>query len=679
MSDSSYFTPKLKGGSNSTRGYNYQDLCALYCMFDFLGCGEPVNGIGFEMINDFTINMKNQIFTVQVKKKPLGVTDIKKILQETEVEGNAKVMLITTGFKKDLEELIHIRNQYNNLKNSDLSTDWGKKTKKEFEELLINRNIDDNIKDLFMGGEFIEIQENMSELALQAKVYSWADTKRISLKNVHHFIDTLQSKAKKYRAERKELNIDEFEKIVEEHTTETLARDIIKEAFESQFIKPSKILSVLGPTQTDILKSLEDKLLSANDFIKSNDYSEALNIFLNLSTIYSTIEINTNCAMLFEMTDEYQSAIKYCDKIIQQDPNNYEAYYIKGTSLGSMKRYSEALSNLKKALSINETSGVHYNLGYIYMVSANHDTRKAIEHYNASLVLDNSVPRTHQNISICYYNYGDYENSLYHVDKAILLDSNMSVAYSHKGDLYRFLGLYDDALEYYMTCLKLDKDNYASLFGNALCFMEKGYISESIIGFKAFFDKYIDEFFKERKPNKKAVIADVRWEKTQIITLELRDEKTVNVHINKNVFPVTLEKEKNYIFIGALPISRENLEVLYPTVGKFYESKTAFEKVIRRLKKANNLFQYFELPLYVNFEKNIEVIIQEREKYILIELIFAKEFNIVGITNSKSGGLKAFEDNFNHYGQCRIHLECKETNEIFVIDGIDNVKIMKLN
>ncbi|WP_313430732.1 tetratricopeptide repeat protein [Siminovitchia terrae] len=679
MSGSSYFTPKFTGGSYSSIGYNYQDVCALFCMFDFLGRGEPVNSIGFEMINDFTINMKHQILTVQVKKQSLGVTEIKKILQGTEIKGNTKVMLIATDFKKDLEVMIQIRNQYISVKNSDLSIEWKRDAKEKFEQLLVNNNIDNNIRNLFMGGEFIAIPENISDLALMAKVYSWVDKEKISLNNVDHFIDTLHSKAEKYRSDRKELNIDELKEIVEEHSTETLARNIIKEAYESQFIKPSEILSVLGPTQKDILKSLEDKLMTAYDFIKSNDYNEALNVFLNLSNIYPTIEINTNCAILFEMIGEYQTAIEYCDKIIQQDPDNYAAYYIKGTSLGSIKRYSEGLFNLEKALSINKTSEVHYNLGYTYMVSAEHDTSKAIEHYKASLALDNSIPRTHQNISVCYFNYGNYVKSLYHIDKAIILDPSSSKAFSHKGELYRFLGLYDEALKYYMDCLKIDKDNYVALLGKSLCYVEKGFISEAIISFKNFFDKYVDKFFKKRKPSKNVLMVDLGWEKTRYITIELKDEKTVNVHINHNTLPITLEKANDYIFIGALPTSEENPEVLYPMVGKFYENKTTYDKVIQRLKKTVNLFQYFELPLYVNVGKDIEVIVKERDEYILIELIFAEEFNIVGITDYKTGGLEAFEDNFNYYGQCRIHLECEETNEIFVIDGIENVNLMKLN
>ncbi|WP_229720253.1 hypothetical protein [Oceanobacillus neutriphilus] len=106
-----------------------------------------------------------------------------------------------------------------------------------------------------MSVEFKEIPENMSEIALMFKVYNWAAKEKITFNNVNHFIDTLYSKAKKYRSDRKELSINEFKKIVEEHSTETLDVEIIKATFENKFIKSSEILSVLGITQNDILKA----------------------------------------------------------------------------------------------------------------------------------------------------------------------------------------------------------------------------------------------------------------------------------------------------------------------------------------------------------------------------------------------------------------------------------------
>ena len=678
MSDSTYFSPKFTGGSHSSRGYNYQDVSAFFCLFNFLNHDETVNSIGFEMTNDFTINLNDQDFTVQVKKQSLGIIEINKILKETVIKGNNnKVMLIATDFKKDLEKIIHVRNQYINAMNSDLNIEWKEHIQNEFEQLLITNKIDDNIRNLFISGEFIKLPEEMSELALIAAVYRWAEKEKISL-NIDHFLDTLNSRAKKYRSQRNELDYDELKNIVKEHSIESLARNIIKEAYESQFIRPSQILSVLGPTQKDILNSLEDKLMTANDFINTKNYNEALNIFLNLAEIYSTIEININCAMLLEMTGKYETAIEYCNKIINHDPGNYAAYHIKGTSLGSLKSYPDALKNLEKALSINTTSEAHYNLGYIYMISEEHDTSKAIEHFNASLDLNNTFPSAHLNISICYFNYGDYKKSLYHVDKAIVLDHNLSKAYSHKGELYRFVSLNDDAIEYYLKCLSSEKDNYTSLLGISLCYVGKGFISEAILSFKNLFDKHLGMFINERKLGQKVGIIDLGWAQTQYIIFELLDEKTVNVHINNDLLPIPLEKTNDQIFIGALPISDKNSTILYPVVGKLFGNKTEYEKIINRLKNTINLFQYFETPTHVNFEKEIEVIVKEREKHVLIEMIFGGEFQIIGLTDHKSGGLEAFEDNFNKSGQFRIHLESLETKEVFIIDGIETVNITKL-
>lgn len=59
MDNVSYFSPRLTGGANGSLGYNYQDLCALFCLFDTLNRGMSIKSIGIEMINDFSLHLED--------------------------------------------------------------------------------------------------------------------------------------------------------------------------------------------------------------------------------------------------------------------------------------------------------------------------------------------------------------------------------------------------------------------------------------------------------------------------------------------------------------------------------------------------------------------------------------------------------------------------------------------
>lgn len=65
--------------------------------------------------------------------------------------------------------------------------------------------------------------------------------------------------------------------------------------------------------------------------------------------------------------------------------------------------------------------------------------------------------------------------------------------------------------------------------------------------------------------------------------------------------------------------------------------------------------------------------LSEMESYVLIEMIFNNSYTIIGMTDGKNGGLEAFFDYYERYGQFRIHLECD--TESFIIDCLKEVEI----
>ncbi|HCW53875.1 MAG TPA: hypothetical protein DG753_09085, partial [Clostridium sp.] len=124
------------------------------------------------------------------------------------------------------------------------------------------------------------------------------------------------------------------------------------------------------------------------------------------------------------------------------------------------------------------------------------------------------------------------------------------------------------------------------------------------------------------------------------------------------------------------PISDDKVTILYPTIGKVYNSKQEYDECIDNIKKAVDLQQFFDRPIYVDFEKKIRVEITEQEECVLIEISFGDSYKIISLTDTKGNGFKTFVNLLDEHKQFRIQIE--QTNDIFIIDCVTNVIINRL-
>jgi tetratricopeptide (TPR) repeat protein len=438
-------------------------------------------------------------------------------------------------------------------------------------------------------------------------------------------------------------------------------------------LNPTGIISKLGGSSSqEIMTELEKNLSKAFEFAKKENYKEALDIYLAFAKLFPSEFLYLGCANMYLVLSEDEKAIDFCDKILAMKTYQYEALCIKGISLGELKNFDSAIEAFQNALLFKQTYKVHYCLGVSYMMKRkNYD---AISHYKKCLELNPNFAPAHLNIGICYFNVFGLEESLHHIDEALSLDPDMYEVYGRKGEYYRFMEQHDEAIKYFEKCLKLDNKNYQSLLGISMSFAVNERFSESAIYFKRFFELYSDNLFRNNKEiGHKVLLVDFGYKATRFITLEYESTDIIKVCINGICFPVSIRKDNNLIFIGAAELSDETGSIFYPMVGKIYQDKSEFNEVIKQIQASVQLFQCFDQPQYVDFERAIKVNITERQNNVLIEMIFGDKFNILGITDGKSGGLESFVGQYNEYEQFRIHLEC--ASEVFIIDGLSNVSI----
>lgn len=425
----------------------------------------------------------------------------------------------------------------------------------------------------------------------------------------------------------------------------------------------------LDPSKLVLSSSISDlhyKLFEAQTYAKNSEYDKALEIYLAFEKLSDEPFYKIGCATMYQLLDAYDEAISYCNKLLQQQPNSFEGYFIKGTCLGFQKENNLAINSFKKALTIKNDEQVYYNLGVLYMSMKEYSL--AINAFQSCLEIDPRNVAAHLNLGIYFFDSMLYEESLIHYNKALEIKPNFYQAYGRIGE-------YEKAIENFEICLLLDSKNYQALYGIAFSMLRLNRVSEATIYYKIFITHYRNELFKNQLTSK-ALIVDIGYEKTIYFIIHLKPNHIASIQMDDLELQINLSEEKSYIFIGAPYISDNTGSMQYATIGKIYTSNSEYQQTVTKFKEKANLFQYFDQPIYIDFESKISVNVTERNKNILIDILIDHHPLITGITDGKTGGLETFIEHFNKYGQFRLHFETP--GEVFVIDGLKNINLTVL-
>lgn len=392
----------------------------------------------------------------------------------------------------------------------------------------------------------------------------------------------------------------------------------------------TNILKKLGFDKgEDLVGTLDRKLLKAYDLEQEGDYKGALNIYESFNNIFESEDIFLLCANIYLKLKKYETAIDYCNIILEKNNNNYHALMIKGISLAELKKYKKAKEILKRAENIQETEEVYYNLGVCYHL--NGQIKKAIEHYTKCIDLNSNLAEVHLNLGACYLyeilvddSLKAKENCLKHLKEAIELDPTMYEAYAQMGEYYRINHEFCEAEKCFKKCLELNPDNISALSGMA-------------------------------------------------IILSMKDDNEGIEYLNKVKNICLYNKEIDVdMFIGKHIMSDGKYELAYPIIYTLCESDEYFDSIVKKIKGSVELFNFSNSPIHISEDGEINVNIVEQKDYILIEIICG-EYTLRGVANKENGFLNEFMDLFNKHKQFRIQIQGKR--KLFIIDLLKNISI----
>lgn len=151
----------------------------------------------------------------------------------------------------------------------------------------------------------------------------------------------------------------------------------------------------------------------------------------------------------------YQDALKVFDKLLEIEPDNFEALANKGTTLATLKKYKEAIKACDMALAINNNCSRALNTkGYILGIMGNH--KGAIEAFDKALEIEQNdvVALTNKGYALAVF--GKFEEARVLLDKALTIDpKDASTLYAY-ACIYSLMNEKKEAIENLRRSIELN-------------------------------------------------------------------------------------------------------------------------------------------------------------------------------------------------------------------------------
>ncbi|MGE0635675.1 MAG: tetratricopeptide repeat protein [Bacteroidia bacterium] len=194
-----------------------------------------------------------------------------------------------------------------------------------------------------------------------------------------------------------------------------------------------------------------------NSQMAKGNYPEALIAFnkaKDLWPYYSYVHINLG--ILHAATGKHSEAENYYKTAISLDAKNPETYRYYGKWLIDRQRYPEAQSTLQQGLKI---SPQHLEMQQFYNIAMQYTGGKNVRLENMLEQLKtNPTAEGYLNLSLEYYNLGDYQKCVEASEQSLKLKPDYELAYNNICSAYNAMKQYDNAIAACEKALQIKPD-----------------------------------------------------------------------------------------------------------------------------------------------------------------------------------------------------------------------------
>ena len=190
-------------------------------------------------------------------------------------------------------------------------------------------------------------------------------------------------------------------------------------------------------------------------------------------------------------------------KIIDKNKNNFQLFFLLGTSFLQTKNYLKAINNLDSAIKLNPNYADSYNNKGIALAEIKNYS-DAIINYEKAIKINKHLFNAYINKGVALKNLKRYEKAIETLNLSIKLNPENPEVYNNLANVFREQCLFDKAVDYYKKALSLNKD-YAYAYNNlGIVLQAQHKYKEAEINYSNAFriDKNIENLFENRIHNK---------------------------------------------------------------------------------------------------------------------------------------------------------------------------------
>jgi tetratricopeptide (TPR) repeat protein len=161
---------------------------------------------------------------------------------------------------------------------------------------------------------------------------------------------------------------------------------------------------------------------------------------------------------------DYPSAIRTLQQIVDQYPFESEAYTRLGRLLHREERPQETIAVVQRGLTVDPEYGDLYNvLGSCFLALARYD--EAIAAHQHYVQLAPNEPNAHDSLGMSFQQSGRFERAFAEYNIALSLDPEFEPAIIHLGDVYLQQGRYGEAVHQYQRYIQVTGSDTARAIG----------------------------------------------------------------------------------------------------------------------------------------------------------------------------------------------------------------------
>lgn len=246
--------------------------------------------------------------------------------------------------------------------------------------------------------------------------------------------------------------------------------ELIKKYIEDNVSFDEMVLDLcetMDDTVDEVFSDNIDKLLEENII---DEKTAAMSKVFKSSSLYSseendnevTLYLKANTLMLEE---NYEEAISYYDRLIEQEPNEEKYYYAKAICLSNLEEYEKAAEVYKKLISISDNKNFLDSVAYCYYLAK--DYSNSIDYYNKYLEYLEAEAESNKDKSDYYSETGDVDLCEMYSDAASDFDEQIEKIYTMIANCYYMKDDYTNAMKNYDYVLELNPYNFEAIFAKA--------------------------------------------------------------------------------------------------------------------------------------------------------------------------------------------------------------------